>query len=140
MHAEPLMLNPGRNGYCGPGALSILAGVDTDTAAAVLRRITGKRAVYGVWMSDMVRALRALGLTPTCIYRKGTKGVTLERWAPQQQDGRYLVSVTGHYCVVRVHHGAGIFVCDNHTFHELPLARYRQRRKRLKQGWKIISQ
>jgi len=54
----------GRAKKCGPAAISAIAGVPTHEAAAVIRRLTGRRAVNGVHMDELAAALAELGWTP----------------------------------------------------------------------------
>ena len=54
----------GRATKCGPSAISAIAGVPTHEAAAVIRRLTGRRAVNGVYMDELAAALEEFGWTP----------------------------------------------------------------------------
>ena len=54
----------GRATKCGPAAISAIAGVPTHDAAAVIRRLTGRRAVNGVYMDELAAALAEFGWTP----------------------------------------------------------------------------
>lgn len=49
------------NRYCGPAAVSILTGVDTGTAAALMRQKYGRRAIRGSSIGEVSHALRELG-------------------------------------------------------------------------------
>ena len=51
----------GHNRFCGPAALSIIAGIDTAEASAVIRKGNGKRSVKGTSHFDLLRALSTLG-------------------------------------------------------------------------------
>lgn len=116
----------GHNRYCGPGALSAICRIDTAKAAAVLREVTGKKSITGVYESQMVRALRKLG------YR------ALQVPTPQEQSVAawlkanslkvrgtkvYLVATKNHFMVVQGRRG----VCNN-TKGVVPLAKIKQRR------------
>jgi len=46
------------NGYCGPFALAYVLRVSTGDAAAILRKLTGKRAIIGVTVAQMHGALQ----------------------------------------------------------------------------------
>lgn len=126
----------GRNRYCGPGALAILLGLDTDEAAARLRAVTGRRAIRRIGWFAMVlvinqRDARAVpcGVAP---------GATLRSFADALVfDGVYLVNITGHFVVLRKGDGR-IDVADNHTIYPMPLAKFRRLRSRVKGAWKVV--
>ena len=54
----------GRATKCGPAAISAIAGVPTHEAAAIIRRLTGRRAVNGVYMDELAAALAELAWAP----------------------------------------------------------------------------
>ena len=54
----------GRAKKCGPAAISAIAGVPTHEAAAVIRRLSGRYAVNGVYMDEIAAALEEFGWTP----------------------------------------------------------------------------
>lgn len=129
------MIGPaiGRNRYCGPGAFAILTGSTTDDGAAMIRRVNGKRAVFGTSPEDLTLALCYAGWLafPQEIPRRQS----LERLAPDffGNGAAYLVEITGHWCVVQ-----GNQVCDNHTIYPLAIYRYRQRGKHVKRAWRVV--
>ena len=101
---------PGGNRYCGPAALSAIAGITTDTAAQILREITGQRSIGGVTIASMIEALSRLGfcLRDPIRYLDTQAGSlqrpTLARWLreyPRTAEDVVLVCVTGHYLVVK---------------------------------------
>ena len=130
------MLHPaiGPNRYCGPGALAILTGLDTGDTARVLREVTGKRAICGVWWPAMLAASARLGLRLTPRFVAGDRRPqTLEQFAAGCTRGAvYLVLVTGHYTVL-----ADGEACDNCTIYPTALARYRKRRARVRRAWEV---
>ena len=54
----------GRAKKCGPAAISAIAGVPTHEAAAVIRRLSGRYAVNGVYMDEIAAALEEFGWEP----------------------------------------------------------------------------
>lgn len=98
----------GHNRYCGPGALSIILRIDTGEAAALLRKVTGRRQITGVHEPWMRRALESKG------YRVQSQPVpdkiTLAGWLkehPVSQRGTkvYLITAGNHYVVVQGRRG-----------------------------------
>lgn len=128
----------GRNRYCGPAALAILVGCDTDEAARQLRDITGQRAIYGVRPRDLKAALARHGLraSPTFI---ADPAPTLRQWvahltASRYFHGRFLLRLTGHYVIYDARDGQ---IADNHTIYPLPVDRYTGLRRRVRTAWRI---
>lgn len=62
MKIHPVNRTKRGNSYCGPAALSILTGFDTDHCARVIRNETGVRAVKATTASAMHCSIRAIGL------------------------------------------------------------------------------
>lgn len=52
----------GSNRYCGPAVLSFVTGIDTNTAAAVLRDVLGRRAIRGASILEVIEGFRNLGI------------------------------------------------------------------------------
>lgn len=123
----------GANRYCGPAALAILSGQSTTATAALLRQLTGKRAIMGVPSGTMMRAMHALGFRCTPV---GTPRRTLRALAEDLElpTGVYLVIVTGHYVVLDTR---TMQVSDNHTVYPVDLRIYSRRRKFVKSVWRI---
>lgn len=97
----------GSNHYCGPAALAYIMRSHPDEAARIFRRLSGKRAIRGVTNTLMLRAISALGfravpVTSTFYGWRGAKiAPTLRAFLDgRDQDGEYLVTITGHYIVV----------------------------------------
>ena len=64
----------GRATKCGPAAVSAIAGVPTHEAAAIIRRLSGRRAVRGVSMDELAAALFELGHAPDRSIRHPRQG------------------------------------------------------------------
>lgn len=116
----------GHNRYCGPAALSAIARIDTAKAADVLREVTGKRSIKGVYEGQMVRALNKLGYR--ALQLPTPKDTTLAAWLkanPLTQRGTkvYLVAAGHHYVTIQGRRG----VC-NQTQAVVPLAKIKKRR------------
>ena len=91
----------GKNRFCGPAALSTLAGITTDDASRLIRRFSGKASTMGVHSIHLIKAIRASGLTVGG-RRSVFENVTVNQWANAMSPGCYLVTVTHHYMVVRI--------------------------------------
>ncbi len=64
---------------CGPSAVSAIAGVPTHVAADVIRSLTGRKAVNGVFMHELAAALVELGWQPDrAVRRPGRRGAGRE--------------------------------------------------------------
>ncbi len=141
MNLHPAIGGSRGNGYCGPAAVAILTGLDTGSAAAHIRRITGKKRVVGVSVTAMLRVLGGLKLntTQTTDARWTQKQwrklrPTLQNWAAGMPSEVYLVNITGHWLV---YDGRSGEVCDNHTIYPLHVGRYKFRRRFVKAAWAI---
>ncbi len=51
-----------RNRYCGPAVISALTGMTTAEAARLLRHVTGKRSITGVYTRHLLQALKMCGI------------------------------------------------------------------------------
>jgi len=98
------------NRYCGPAVISILTGVGSKQAAAVIRSITHERAVYGVHEHHMRQALETFGLQVTELEQHeklpARERPTLAAWLreskPMRKNGRvFLISGGGHFFIIR---------------------------------------
>ncbi|WP_432263031.1 hypothetical protein [Cupriavidus sp. TMH.W2] len=99
------------NRYCGPTAISLLAGIATGDAARLIRAgARGEiRAVRGASAHDVCRVLATLGLASTEEAVAGRP--TLRRWMGEHSHaaGTYLVNITDHWVVV---HGRDGVACS----------------------------
>lgn len=51
-----------RNRYCGPAVISALTGMTTAEAARLLRHVSGKRSITGVYTRHLLQALKMCGI------------------------------------------------------------------------------
>ena len=98
----------GHNRFCGPAALSIIAGIDTAEAAAVIRKGNGARSVKGTSHFDLLRALATLGYKASSAAKidpfKRKTNPTIAAWLKSdERDGQslYLISAGYHWQVVQ---------------------------------------
>lgn len=98
----------GHNRFCGPAALSIIAGVDTAEAAAVIRHVSKKRSVQGTTNWEILRSLSLLGFKATSAAKvdplNPKSNPTLAAWLKSDvRDGKslYLVAAGHHWQVVQ---------------------------------------
>jgi hypothetical protein len=61
MNLHPIKHGPKGNRYCGPCALAAISNRQTDYAAKLLRKITGKRSITGTSHWAVHRALHEMG-------------------------------------------------------------------------------
>lgn len=93
----------GRNGYCGPAALSTVLGISAENAAFWIRRKTNKDRVKGTGWHELVSVMNEFGLYAT------SEGYdprpTLARWfKTRERDMRewpVLIGLTDHWVVVK---------------------------------------
>lgn len=116
----------GHNRYCGPGALSIIAHVDTAKAAQVLREVSGKSAIRGTVDLHMRRALQRLGYRTSIVVVPGK--ITLAGWLkanPVSKRGTnvYLIAAGNHWVTVQ-----GLRGGCNQTGGPVPLKSVKKRR------------
>lgn len=98
----------GHNRFCGPAALSIIAGIDTAEAAAVIRHVSRKRSVTGTTHWEVLRSLSLLGYRADSALRvdplNRKTNPTLAAWLKSdERDGKalYLVAAGYHWQVVQ---------------------------------------
>ena len=98
----------GHNRFCGPAALSIIAGIDTAEASAVIRHVTGKRSVTGTTNWAILKSLSLLGFRSTSAAKVNPldpkSNPTLAAWLKSdERDGQslYLISAGHHWQVVQ---------------------------------------
>lgn len=92
----------GQNRYCGPAAVSIVAGIDTTRAARLLRQVSGKTMICGISNNQVRNALKLLGYEMTRIdLYKDTK--TLFQWlkSGRSKTDMFLVASGHHYSIVQ---------------------------------------
>jgi hypothetical protein len=97
----------GKNTYCGPAALAYLMRSDPDTAARLLRKVSGKKAIIGVGYKHMHAALADAGLHYAAVMPTDRK-LTLTHWLKTiqpEQGQEFLLGVNTdrgpHYIVIR---------------------------------------
>jgi hypothetical protein len=98
----------GHNRFCGPAAISIIAGVDTAEAAAVIRHVSRKRSVQGTSNWEVLRSLALLGFKASSAAKVDPLNLkanpTLAAWLKSdERDGRslYLIAAGHHWQVVQ---------------------------------------
>lgn len=98
----------GHNRFCGPAALSIIAGIDTAEAAAVIRHLGNRRSVQGTSNWEILRSLSLLGFKATSAAKVDPLNLksnpTLAGWLKSdERDGRslYLIAAGHHWQVVQ---------------------------------------
>lgn len=126
----------GKNNYCGPCALAYVLRTDPDSAAALLREVSGKRAIRGTYNHHMISAMARRGILvtklPFRIVAKMHYG-RLVTWAAEQNSGdEYLVNVTGHYLIL--HRG---IVYDSHKHLGVPIEKSKWARTYVRGAWRI---
>lgn len=142
----------GHNRYCGPGALSILLGIDTQQAAWEIRSRRRNRApVRGAGVIEMLRVLDAYGMKHTRMeygtfwncddQNRMLRPMTLNQWLDQDLDnGIYLVVYACHYGIVSVR-GNRRYYNDNRVKEwvnaRTSKSRYVQRRGRIAAVYRI---
>ncbi len=98
----------GHNRFCGPAALSIIAGIDTAEAAAVIRHVSRKRSVQGTSNWEVLRSLALLGFKASSAAKVDPLNLksnpTLAAWLKSdERDGKslYLIAAGHHWQVVQ---------------------------------------
>lgn len=130
---HPIKHDPSRpNKYCGPAALSILTGIDTGQAAAVLRLVGGRERIRGAFYYEMTRALDRLGYKP--VVEALPHRMTFGQWArlPRPADAIYLIESGHHYRVVQ-----GQQVCCSLVQKPVALADDQRLQRRINAVWRI---
>lgn len=99
---ESLRIRPvkkGSNRYCGPAALSIITGMDTDRTAKLIREISGQRFVKGTAYGTMIWALEKLGYS--CLRLPADKMTLVQFVNMVDQDKMFLICAGNHYSIVQ---------------------------------------
>lgn len=95
------------NRYCGPAVISILAGIDTGQASALIRHVSGKRRVFGTSYFQLSDALRTLGFDLMVRDDHGSikahQRPTLKQWsrAINREDRTFILSCGHHWMIVQ---------------------------------------
>ncbi len=111
----------GMNKYCGPAVLSILTGKNTDECARAISRITGNYKVEGVYVQELLKAGKLLGVE--AVEKQGMNGLSLFRTVTMivHEDGMYIISTQTHFFCIEVNNKK-VYFCDNHTKEPIPAA------------------
>lgn len=121
--------------WCGPAALATLTGLPTSRIMSVLRAVTGRRTVKGIYNSDLLKAGAALGLEFFDL-KVPFGDMTLARWTAENKNHLkgipHIINVTGHYVTVC----GGSFV-DNWTKRPVRLKKAPHRRCRVQRVWAV---
>ena len=128
----------GRNRYCGPAALSIIAGIDSKQAAALLRLVSGRRFIKSASYGAVLGALSRLGYLPKpWQFNRALKRPSFAAWCRDERrrpDCTYLVEAGHHYRVV-----SGRQVCCSVTQKPVFIGRSPLRRARVNAVWTITK-
>lgn len=124
------------NSYCGPSALSAIAGIGTKEAAALLRKINGRTCIKGTYVFEMRQALVKLGFDLRSVSHIGSAtktaqkrgAVTLRQWAKDVARGTdvFLVSAGHHWILVQ-----GRYAICGKTLNLVPVAEHPHARCRV---------
>lgn len=102
MNIHPVNRKNRGNRYCGPAAISIITGCDTDDAAKLIRAYNGDRPVRGAYTTHVLNVLHDIGYR--CYDVKFERGTTLAGWLRATHGERggkvYLVVAGNHFQVV----------------------------------------
>ena len=102
-HALPVA-GQKHNHWCGPAALAAMTGINTGEAAALFRRLTGKRNCTRLHTQFMVRALAHLGYE---VHRRDydrSNWPTVNQWL-KNYTGQPVILVAGnHYWALNGEH------------------------------------
>lgn len=98
----------GGNKFCGPAAISIVTGMDTGQAARLIRTTNRMRKVTGTTDAQMMRALRACGISMIRHYDgdgKAKDRPTVTQWLRDSQKMRtpgrvFLVDAAHHWQII----------------------------------------
>ena len=101
MELKPLTHGKRGNRYCGPAVISMIAGVTTEDAAALIRKHTNVRAVRGTSTGQVRRVLSHLGYTMRLATTHLPRKLTLAGWLRETVDirtsGRVFLLVAGNH-------------------------------------------
>jgi hypothetical protein len=126
----------GRNRYCGPAAISSIAGVTTDLAAEVVRELGDRVSIKSMQNAEMRAVLPSFGFKATleASYRKSEGPPNLKAWLDRREkfDATYLVHITGHYLVV-----SGRWFADSTRRKPVDVRDAPHMRCRVRNAWRI---
>ena len=131
----------GHNRFCGPAALSIVTGIDTAQAAALIRKTSNVRSVMGTSLYQMIRAYNALGYHLTSAAKVNPfdrkSNPTLAAWLKETASTRgndvFLIAAGRHWQIVQ-----GRRFCCGLTQKPVSLTHEKvKRRARVRGVWKI---
>jgi len=126
------------NGYCGPTSISAVTGLKTSDIAVVLRKLNRDRIrVRGIYDCELLKALDYFGVKYS-VCRNYTKMCNLRNWISDYmgRDKTYIVSLTGHYIVVR----NGSIVCTQFAGKITDISKSKYLGSRVKRFWEIESE
>tara|TARA_R110000765_G_scaffold170696_3_gene275704 strand:+ start:7284 stop:7856 length:573 start_codon:yes stop_codon:yes gene_type:complete len=147
-----------RNKYCGPAAVSVIAGITAEAAAEKFREYrdanntrgkarqskTQHAGIVGVWNKEMIPVLKTLGVKTNLVKMNGyvrsssgrkwvRSGPTLRAYADELKPNvTYLFNVTNHYVTVR-----NGMVYDNWHNEGKPISEHRAARKKFPKAWEV---
>jgi hypothetical protein len=123
----------GQNRYCGPAAISIIAGIDTTRTAKLLRQVSGKTMICGVATCHVRSALRRLGYE---LREVKFKGKTLAQWlsSDRSQTAMFLVTSGHHYSIVQ-----GDRYCCGQTKTVVSVSNAPHRRSRMESVHEVVK-
>ena len=102
MNIKPVNRKNRGNRYCGPAAISIINGCNTDDAAKLIRVYNGKRPVKGAFTSHVLKVLNDIGYN--CYNVRFEGGTTLAGWLRAthgERGGKVFLVVAGkHFQVI----------------------------------------
>jgi len=102
MNIKPVNRKNRGNRYCGPAAISIINGCNTDDAAKLIRVYNGKRPVRGASTSHVLKVLNDIGYS--CYNVRFEGGTTLAGWLRATHGDRggkvFLVVAGNHFQVI----------------------------------------
>ena len=99
----------GHNRFCGPAVLSIVTGIDTAQAAALIRKTSNVRSVMGTSTYQIIRAFNALGyhltsaakINPNDRKSNPTLAAWLKETASTRGNDVFLISAGYHWQIVQ---------------------------------------
>lgn len=147
-----LHLPHGKNRWCGPGAISIITGLDTDSVSRLVRSFTGNTKCTGMTNTSLRRALRMCNIRLKPILSNvdvnghlisDFKSPTITKWRKDNADklkitetgyNVYLVNAGHHYQILQ-----GEFFIDNQVqdfvlFDDLK----KGKRRKIRKIWQVL--